>query len=134
MAPSFQKLLLTAGLCAFAGLAARPGSAQDEGAGFRVSGVLEHYVGGTIEGSTASADLSTRWLQVKGQTGTGLGFTAGSFHKKTFRALDENYLELDRGGQQWRLGRIRSGFGHSEWGDQWYNGFVNQPMMRMTRF
>jgi hypothetical protein len=105
--------------------------AQEEHSGFRLNGVLEHYV--TSTPSMDRPDLTARWLQVKGEA-RGLGFTLGTFEKMPFKMMDENYLELERKDSRWRLGRIRSAFGQSEWGDHWYSGFVNAPMMRVTFF
>ena len=122
------------GCLATLAFAYRPAAAQIETGGFRVSGALEHFVGGRVDGSSVTADLTTRWLQVKGETPTGLGFTLGTFEKKTFKCLDENYLQLDRSGSRWRLGRLRAAFGQSDWDDNYYSGLVNMPLMRVTMF
>ena len=112
---------------------AQPVKAQDEGAGIRLNGVVEHYFGASVNGPDTYGELAARWIQINGKSGD-MGITLGTFSRPNFQALDENFVKLDRRGRQWRFGRLRSRFGHSEWDDQWYNGFANQPLMRLTRF
>src|SRR5438034_9033828 len=100
-----------------------PARAQDS-TPLRVTGVIEHYFSGSNVDSATDLKVATRWLQVKGETPRGIGFTVGTFEKGTLRLLDENFAEIQRGRADWRVGRFRSAFGHSDWGGWYYSGFV----------
>jgi hypothetical protein len=63
-----------------------------------------------------------------------LSATLGWFNRGRRGQLDENYLEASGPGLRWRFGRLRSQFGHSDWDDYFYTGFVRPPLMRITPF
>jgi hypothetical protein len=55
----------------------------------------------------------------------------GSLHVwPTFTSLDETYLGVDERNSSWRVGRIRTAFGFSDWSDLWYSGVNHIPLVR----
>jgi hypothetical protein len=47
--------------------------------------------------------------------------------------LDESYVRYVSGSTQVRTGRIRSGFGFSDWSDYYYNAIIAMPLIRASR-
>lgn len=105
--------------------------AQDEHP--RLSGVLENYFWAYPQANGVQTNPTLSWLHLEGDIRPGIRFAAGllAFGKRNL--LDENYLELEKGNGRWRIGRFRSAFGHSDWADLYYSGFVRMPLMRSPR-
>ncbi|HZT42625.1 MAG TPA: hypothetical protein VFA07_10715 [Chthonomonadaceae bacterium] len=111
------------------------GSAQAAGAQAetpRVSGVLENYVMVYPQPQQMQTQAYLTYLHLQGHIRPGLRFVAGTLFYRGHNVLDENYLELGKDKFHWQVGRFRSAFGHSDWSDLYYSGFVRFPLIRMT--
>lgn len=95
--------------------------------GTPLAGVLENHLGA----GRGSVKSQVRYLSLHGQAAPGVTFVAGQLRADGREMLDENFFALRRrGGDAWRVGRFRSAFGHSDWSETYYSGFVQQPLLR----
>lgn len=98
----------------------------------RLYGVLENYVMLYPQPQKLQTQAYLTYLHLQGTIQPGLRFTAGTLFYRGHNSLDENFLELGKDRLDWRVGRFRSAFGHSDWSDLYYSGFTRFPLMRMS--
>lgn len=104
--------------------------ANAQGEKFKLTGVIENYWLAQGNGHTAGVRDIANWTSIEGRFSPRLRFVVGEFEIMGRQLLDESFVEFGSDAQQWRVGRFRSAFGHSDWSELWYSGFPRQPLMR----
>ncbi len=104
--------------------------AKAQGDKFKLSGVMENYWMAQGDRHTAGVRDIANWTSLEGRVSPHLRFVLGEFEIFGKRILDENFVEFGGDKQQWRVGRFRSAFGHSDWTELWYSGFPRQPLIK----
>jgi len=99
-----------------------------------VSGVLEHYYWAYEEGNRVEAGQHARYLHLRTALHSAVRLAAGAITLAGKSHLDENYAEFGGDRLRWRVGRFRAAFGHSDWSECYYTGFVHGPLVRTTPF
>jgi len=121
-------VLLMVSLLAFSPYRASCEQASSED--LQVSGVLEHYFWTYAHRSHLRFSHHARYLHLRGQLSPAIGFAAGLLEHRGVQQFDENHLEFHQGNLRWRIGRFRSAYGHSDWSECYYTGFVQTPLLR----
>lgn len=96
----------------------------------KISGVIENYLWATDDGKRPGVRDVANWSYIQWKPSSKLRVVAGEFEVFSRSMLDETFVEWGGDKQQIRFGRFRSAFGHSDWSELWYSGFVRQPMLR----
>lgn len=101
---------------------------------FKLSGVIENYWMAQGDGRVAGIRDIANWTVLEGRFSPRLRFVLGEFEIMGNQLLDETFVEFGSDSQQWRVGRFRSAFGHSDWSELWHVGFPRRPLLRNLSF
>lgn len=94
----------------------------------RFSGTLENYY--IARTGQHGAQHRITWMQIQADVGSRLQLVATNSQTRTSNFLDETYAEYDGSQASVKAGVMRSAFGFSDWGEQWYTGINDPPMIR----
>lgn len=95
-----------------------------------LTGVFENYLQAAHSADGTQVSHPIRYLSMHGRITPAIRFVAGELNYDGKDMLDENYVSVDRGSMEWRIGRFRSAFGHSDWSENYYTGFIPVPLLR----
>jgi hypothetical protein len=106
-----------------------------------ISGVVENYFGYDFGGRKNNFGRTVTWAYSETQLGPNttlvngfLNYNSEGLFDAGRSSLDENYVEQNVGTNRFRVGRIRTAFGFSDWSEMFYQGLPRKPLARLYPF
>ncbi len=96
---------------------------------------IENYLACSANSARANSltngtSLATRYVSAEDHISDKITLVGAELKSGGYDLLDENYAKVDALGGTWRVGRFRTAFGLSDWGEYYYMGLPAAPLVR----